>query len=251
MTSRVFDCSARLSQAYTRRSDPRVGHRRGRSYLVTGLTAVLLVPIAGASEPPQGWIVASLTALAVLALVATLGDRVRWGWLALSSLAIELVAPRSQLPGIGPVLFVASGLFGVLWLVNLGSNARTARDRRPRPGSREREAQQLMGFSGEQLVGQVLARELPQDFVLINGLKLPRGSGDIDHLVVGPSGVFMLETKTMAGQIECAPDGTWRRTRIGRAGTAYAAYIGDPAAQVLWTLRSSAHTRSNTAETRV
>ena len=89
-----------------------------------------------------------------------------------------------------------------------------------------------MGLSGERHVGQVLARELPQEYVLINGLKLPRGAGDIDHLVVGPSGVFLLETKTMAGRIVCEPDGRWRRTKVGRAGTPYAAYIGDPAAQV-------------------
>jgi hypothetical protein len=36
----------------------------------------------------------------------------------------------------------------------------------------------------------------------------------------------------MAGQIVCEPDGTWRRTRVGRAGTQYPAFIGDPAAQV-------------------
>jgi TadE-like protein len=36
----------------------------------------------------------------------------------------------------------------------------------------------------------------------------------------------------MAGQIVCEPDGTWRRTRVGRAGTEYSAFIGDPAAQV-------------------
>ena len=48
-----------------------------------------------------------------------------------------------------------------------------------------------MGLSGERHVGQVLARELPQEYALINGLKLPRGAGDIDHLVVGPTGVFL------------------------------------------------------------
>jgi hypothetical protein len=36
----------------------------------------------------------------------------------------------------------------------------------------------------------------------------------------------------MAGQIECQPDGAWRRTRVGRGGTPYYAFIGDPAAQV-------------------
>jgi hypothetical protein len=36
----------------------------------------------------------------------------------------------------------------------------------------------------------------------------------------------------MAGRVVCEPDGSWRRTKVGRAGTPYAAYIGDPAAQV-------------------
>ena len=36
----------------------------------------------------------------------------------------------------------------------------------------------------------------------------------------------------MAGHIVCGPDGNWRRTRTGRAGTTYPAYIGDPSAQV-------------------
>jgi len=89
-----------------------------------------------------------------------------------------------------------------------------------------------MGRSGEQQVRATLASELPEAYVLFNGLTLPRAAGDLDHVVIGPSGVFLLETKTMAGHIVCDPDGTWRRTRVGRAGTAYGAYIGDPARQV-------------------
>ena len=67
---------------------------------------------------------------------------------------------------------------------------------------------------------------------MLNGLKLPRGAGDIDHLIVGPTGLFLVETKTMAGQIVCTSEGIWQRTKTGRAGTRYAAFIGDPAAQV-------------------
>jgi hypothetical protein len=89
-----------------------------------------------------------------------------------------------------------------------------------------------LGVSGERQVGQVLASELPQSYALFNGLTLPRGAGDIDHLVVGPTGVFVLETKTMAGHIVCEADGTWHRKRVGRSGTPYDAFIGDPAAQV-------------------
>jgi nuclease-like protein/TadE-like protein len=120
-----------------------------------------------------------------------------------------------------------------VWFAARDNRRRQRKDAgRPRLGTRERTAQVLQGFSGERQVGRVLAEQLPQDYVLFNGLALPRGAGDIDHLVVGPTGLFLLETKTMKGHIVCEPDGTWRRTRVSRAGTAYSAYIGDPAAQV-------------------
>ena len=180
------------------------------------LVAVLLVPLAGAAEPPEGWVVAALAAVTILILVPILGARVHWGWLTIVLAAAAYVTPRAQLAVLGPALFVATGLCLVLWLASRGSSHPS--DGRARLGSREREAQQLMGMSGERHVGQVMARELPQEYVLINGLKLPRGAGDIDHLVVGPTGVFLLETKTMAGRIVCEPDGSWRRTKVGRAG---------------------------------
>jgi Nuclease-related domain/TadE-like protein len=196
-----------------------------------GLVALVLVPLAGAAEPPDGWMVAGGTAGVLLCLAAVVGHRVSWGWLFLLVSAAGLVTPRGQFGVIGPGLFVAAVVCLVLWWTNHGDGRRRP-GRGRQPGLHEREAQIQMGLSGERQVGRVLASELPQEYVLINGLKLPRGAGDIDHLVVGPTGVFVVETKTMAGRIVCEPDGTWRRTRVGRAGTAYAAYIGDPATQV-------------------
>jgi hypothetical protein len=194
--------------------------------------ALLLVPIAGAAEQPYGWAVAAASASVVLALVAAVGRDVHWGWLTALLAGVALVMPRGDLPVMGPALLVATAMCLVVWLAGPPPGTRADRDNRPRPGSRERETQRVMGVSGERHVAHVLARELPDGYVLINGLKLPRAAGDIDHLVVGPTGVFLVETKTMAGRIVCEPDGTWRRTRVGRAGTPYAAYIGDPAAQV-------------------
>jgi hypothetical protein len=232
MTSRVFECHARfVGPVRTHAADTDTPSRTS-GWKVTALTAALLVPIAGAAEPPQGWTAAAVTALAILVLLPTVGGRAPWGWLAVVLGLAALVIPRGPIAAIGPALCVAVVLSLVIWLANRGSDD-ASRDRRPRPGSRERDAQEVMGLSGERHVGQVLAHELPEDYVLINGLALPRGAGDIDHLVVGPTGVFLLETKTMAGTIVCEPNGTWRRTRVGRAGTPYAAYIGDPAAQVL------------------
>ncbi|HLZ27853.1 MAG TPA: NERD domain-containing protein [Chloroflexota bacterium] len=231
MTTRVVECRRpTVGLGPVPASAREAGPRRAVGVKRAALVAVVLVPLAGAAEPPQGWVLAALTALTMLLLVPIVGERAPWGWLTVLFAGAAFVTPRRQLPGLGPALFVATGVSLVLWLA--GGGARGPRDGRPRPGSRERQAQLLMGLSGERHVGQVLARELPQEYVLINGLKLPRGAGDIDHLVVGPSGVFLLETKTMAGRIACDPDGRWHRTRLGRAGTPYAAYIGDPAAQV-------------------
>ena len=233
MTTQVFECQHRKStipahvKIRPRTEDPPANY----GLTVAALLALVVVPLAGAAEPPNGWIVAGLTALALLALIAIAGQHVRWGWLTLLVGGAGLVAPRGQLSVIGPSLFVATALCLVVWLTSRGGRRKP--DARPRPGSPEHAAQLVMGLSGERHVANVLAHELPEEYALINGLTLPRSAGDIDHLVVGPSGVFLLETKTMAGRIMCEPDGTWRRTRVGRAGTSYAAYIGNPAAQVL------------------
>jgi len=230
MTDRVFECTSNpiwLSSSQSPGGKPRPP---AQGFTVTVFVALLLVPLAGAAEPPQGFGVATLSAGSVLLLLRLFGTRLPWGWLGLLSGSAALVIPRERVASIGPGLFVAATLCLLVWLINRRSGRRE--HARPLPGSRERDARLVMGRSGERHVGQVLARELSPDFVLVNGLKLPRGAGDIDHMVVGPTGVFLLETKTMAGQIECAPDGTWRRMKVGRAGTRYEAYIGDPATQV-------------------
>jgi len=141
-----------------------------------------------------------------------------------------LFAPRDPMPSLGPALFVAGSLACVLWLTSREPVSR-GRDR-GRYGSSGPAAQQIMGYSGELQVRATLAAELPDEYVLLNGLTLPHGSGDLDHVVVGPSGLFLIETKTMAGSITCDALGNWRRTKIGRGGTAYGAYIGDPGRQV-------------------
>jgi hypothetical protein len=241
MTTRVFECERRPMTSSPVASPPSsAGKVKSTGGLAAAaLVAVLVVPLAGAAEPPNGWAVAGGTAVVLLCLAVGLGRRVRWGWLALLAAAAGLLLPRGQLGVIGPSLLVATVVCLVLWLANRGGGTRRIK-RDTQLGPHDRAAQLMMGLSGERRTGEVLARELPQDFVLINGLKLPRGAGDIDHLVIGPTGVFLIETKTMAGQIVCQTDGSWRRTRVGRGGTPYVAFIGDPAAQVqrnIFTLR--------------
>jgi hypothetical protein len=243
MTTRVFDLQKGPSLSL-----PAAGyHRHTRRAGLKGaaLAAIILVPVAGAGEPPLGWLAAGLGALGVLCAAAMFGSRIRWGWLAVVAGGSGLVLPRGPWGMTGPPLFVATCMCVMLWLAQRG-NARGAGAAHSGDGNAVRAAQLMLGFSGERQVGRALGKELPQDFAVINGLELPRGAGDIDHLVVGPTGVFLLETKTMAGRITCAADGSWHRTRIGRGGSTYAAYVGDPAAQVqrnIFALRQALRTR--------
>jgi hypothetical protein len=235
MTSRVFDFQrqdaiAAAASSRAALADARRAHR-GSGVGAAFLAAPPVVVLAGAGDQPAGWLAGAMAAAVVLMLVVVFKHRLPWGWLAVVCAGAGLLTPRGPWPEIGPALFTATVLSAVVWLASRGPHRR--RSDRPAPGSREHAAQVSLGVSGERHVGQVLAAELPQTYALLNGLKLPRGAGDIDHLVVGPTGVFLLETKTMAGHIVCEADGTWHRTRVGRSGTPYDAYIGDPAAQVL------------------
>lgn len=55
------------------------------------------------------------------------------------------------------------------------------------------------GARGEEMVAGELAR-LPADWTVFHGVVLPDGT-DIDHLAVGPQGVFLIETKYWSGQV--------------------------------------------------
>ena len=59
------------------------------------------------------------------------------------------------------------------------------------------------GAVGERGVGQVLSC-LPSGFHVFNGIRFP--SGDVDHVVVGPTGVFSIETKNYSGTIGVRED---------------------------------------------
>lgn len=61
------------------------------------------------------------------------------------------------------------------------------------------------GRLGERLVADLL-RRLPDDYWLVNDLTLGRPRGNIDHVLVGPCGVVVIETKRVAGRIRCSGD---------------------------------------------
>ena len=61
------------------------------------------------------------------------------------------------------------------------------------------------GRLGERLVTNLL-RQLPDTYHLVNDVVVPGSGGNIDHVVIGPCGVVVIETKRLAGKIRCDGD---------------------------------------------
>ena len=80
------------------------------------------------------------------------------------------------------------------------------------------------GWEGEKQVTKLLASKLNDDYILLNDLYLRGGGGDIDHVVLAPNGIFVLETKNWSGDITCHGD-EWQRAGKGN-------FKGSPSRQV-------------------
>jgi hypothetical protein len=86
------------------------------------------------------------------------------------------------------------------------------------------------GDEGENAVIGAL-KPLPDSYHMINSV-VPTGSrGDVDHIIIGPNGIFVVETKNYSGKISCIGD-DWKRQKTGKGGTDYDIEIGSPSNQV-------------------
>ncbi len=61
------------------------------------------------------------------------------------------------------------------------------------------------GYLGEQIVIESL-QNLPDSYSLINDVNLLNSYGNIDHVVLGNNGIFIIETKNFQGEIICNED---------------------------------------------
>jgi Nuclease-related domain len=68
-----------------------------------------------------------------------------------------------------------------------------------------------IGASGEEAVGRILERLEPDGFRTIHDRKIPGSRANIDHIVVGPTGVFVVETKSYEGRVRV----NWGRLMVG------------------------------------
>lgn len=78
------------------------------------------------------------------------------------------------------------------------------------------------GAEGESLTADALS-DLPDTYSVFHDLTHPSIGGNIDHIVVGPTGVFALETKNWKGHVSLSGqgiitvDGTHDHTKDGKA----------------------------------
>ncbi len=78
------------------------------------------------------------------------------------------------------------------------------------------------GILGERLVTDLLNR-LPNHYFLVNDVVLSGTGGNADHVLLGPCGVLVIETKRIAGTIQCDGD-YWlvkgrRRKSVSKQGS--------------------------------
>ncbi len=87
-----------------------------------------------------------------------------------------------------------------------------------------------LGAVGEEKVAKIL-EDLGDSYHVMNDFHWKGQRGNFDHIVIGPNGIFMIETKNHKGIIRC--DGErWRQEKVGGLGTVYEGVLRNPAHQV-------------------
>jgi hypothetical protein len=105
------------------------------------------------------------------------------------------------------------------WLRGVFAVRRLRREAPPTPaptsGPTDEEAKLAAGMEGERLVETTLGLDLDDEWVLLRGYR-NRG-GEIDHLLIGPRGVFAIEGKHRNATIDCVGD-RWVATKYDKYG---------------------------------
>jgi len=68
------------------------------------------------------------------------------------------------------------------------------------------------GASGEERVAEVLHQHLGSRAVLLHDRRVPRTRGNIDHIVVASSGVWIIDAKRYSGEVRRRDVGGWFKT---------------------------------------
>jgi hypothetical protein len=120
----------------------------------------------------------------------------------------------------------------------------------PRPSS-DQEGILTAGVEGERLAMISLGRELGDEWTLLRGYR--NGRGEVDHLLLGPRGIFAIEGKHRNATVYCAGDHWWyikydkygnaveRDEMTDRRGRSPSQQVNEPADELESFLRSRGH----------
>ena len=97
----------------------------------------------------------------------------------------------------------ATSVLCLVWLVCLA----LAWLLRPRPDPER----WLRGAAGEEATARLLARLPARQWVVRHDLRIPGSRANLDHLVIGPSGVWVVDTKTTRAEVRAR----WGTVRFG------------------------------------
>jgi hypothetical protein len=70
------------------------------------------------------------------------------------------------------------------------------------------------GADGEQRLGRRLTDDLADVGVVLHDRRVPRTKGNIDHVAVAPSGIWIIDAKNYTGKVERRDVGGWLRTDV-------------------------------------
>lgn len=133
----------------------------------------------------------------------------RWATIILTILALLALL-------LSPVLEFLYGLGLLLGAFALAAGAGLAYVEWQHRANRPQRGKLKSGLRGQNRIAEILSI-LPNEYYLLNNLTLPRRADDVDHLVIGPNGIFALETKNLRGRISVR-DGFWYRSKVSRRG---------------------------------
>jgi hypothetical protein len=107
----------------------------------------------------------------------------------------------------GAVAQVLAGQVGLPWagLVGLALAALVAWRLRFRPSEQARTWQR--GAHGERRTARLLDRLTREGFVVFHDLAVPGSPANVDHLVIGPTGLFVIDSKQWTGSVHRSSDG--------------------------------------------
>jgi hypothetical protein len=110
---------------------------------------------------------------------------------AAAGLTAQVLAAQVGLPHAGLVGLAAAALVG--WRLRF------------RPSEQARTWQR--GAHGERRTARLLDRLTRDGFVVFHDLAVPGSPANVDHLVIGPTGVFVIDSKQWTGQVHQGADG--------------------------------------------